>query len=293
MKKLFGIFLVCVILVSCFTGCLGSSSDANIADNDNNAMTGTIYPITRESGSGTRSAFSELFEIVDTNGNDAITETAETTSSTSVMLVTVAGNKYSIGYVSLGSLSDDVKTVNIDGAVCSNDTVKNGDYKIFRSFNICYSEDNLSDVALDFVNYIMSVEGQQIIEKNGYISIDTSSNYSSTGLSGKITLAGSTSVAPVMDKLKDAYQLLNPNVKIEIQESGSSAGIQSVTENAVDIGMSSRELSNDEASKLVSKQIALDGIAVIVNKNNPINNFTSEQVKSIYLAEFTDWSEIN
>ncbi len=296
MKKLISTILAGVMLAACFAGCSGSSSesssDSSSGSSAESKMTGTIYPITRESGSGTRSAFSELFEIVDADGNDAITETAESTSSTSVMLTTVAGNDYSIGYVSLGSLSDEVKAVNIDGAQCTVENVKNGTYKISRPFNICFIEGKLSETAQDFVNYIMSKEGQQIIEENGYIPIDSDKSYTSAGLKGKVTLAGSTSVAPVMDKLKDAYQALNSDIQIEIQESGSSAGIQSAAENAVDIGMSSRELSDEEASKLVSEQIALDGIAVIINKNNTTENLTSEQVKSIYLAETTDWADI-
>lgn len=208
------------------------------------------------------------------------------------MMTTVAGNEYSIGYVSLGSLSDEVKAVKIDGAECTVDNVKSGTYKISRPFNICYIDGKLSKAAEDFKAFILSTEGQAVVEEEGYIPMETTESYKASGVSGKITLAGSTSVAPVMDKIKDAYQKLNSDVTIEIQESGSSAGIQSATEGAVDIGMSSRELSEDEAKTLKSEQIALDGIAVIVNKNNTVDNLTAENVKSIYLAETTDWSEI-
>ncbi len=296
MKKLLCTLLAGAMIATAFASCTSSESTDSQSENTTEAaktaMTGTIYPITRESGSGTRGAFSELFEIVDADGNDAITETAESTSSTSVMMTTVAGNESSIGYVSLGSLSDEVKAVQIDGADCTVENVKSGDYKISRPFNICYIDGKLSKAAEDFKSYILSKEGQAIIEEEGYIPMEATESYKSAGVSGKITLAGSTSVAPVMDKIKDAYEKLNSGVTIEIQESGSSAGIQSATEGAVDIGMSSRELSDEEAEALKSEQIALDGIAVIVNLNNPIENITAEQVKSIYLAETTEWDDI-
>ncbi len=293
MKKLLCTLLAGALMATALVGCGSTDSKTDeTKETESSAMTGAIYPITRESGSGTRSAFSELFEIVDADGNDAITETAESTSSTSVMMTTVAGNEYSIGYVSLGSLSDEVKAVKIDGAECTVDNVKSGTYKISRPFNICYIDGKLSKAAEDFKAFILSTEGQAVVEEEGYIPMETTESYKASGVSGKITLAGSTSVAPVMDKIKDAYQKLNSDVTIEIQESGSSAGIQSATEGAVDIGMSSRELSEDEAKTLKSEQIALDGIAVIVNKNNTVDNLTAENVKSIYLAETTDWSEI-
>lgn len=295
MKKILSTLMAGALLAALFTGCGSTSSESTPSSTENGekaAVTGEINPITREEGSGTRSAFSELFEILDADGNDAISEYAESTSSTSVLLTTVAGNSNAIGYVSLGSLSDDVKAVNIDGAECTVENVKNGKYKISRPFNICYIDSSLSDVAQDFINYIMSTDGQAVIEEEGYIPLETTEKYEASGLSGKVTLAGSTSVAPVMNVLADKYKELNSDVTIEIQESGSSAGIQSATEKAVDIGMSSRELSDDELKTLTSKQIALDGIAVIVNKDNNIDNLTSEQVKSIYLIETTNWEDL-
>lgn len=296
MKKLVCTLLAGAMIAAAFTGCTGAETPATETTANNGsadtAMTGQIYPITRESGSGTRSAFAELFEIVDADGNDAITETAESTSSTSVMMTTVAGNESSIGYVSLGSLSDEVKALKIDGVDCTVENVKSGDYKISRPFNICYIDGNLSKQAEDFKSFILSKEGQAVVEEEGYIPMETTAEYKSSGVSGKITLAGSTSVAPVMDKLKDAYQELNADVTIEIQESGSSAGIQSATEGAVDIGMSSRDLTDEESETLTTEQIALDGIAVIVNKNNTVDGATAETIKSIYLAEITDWADV-
>ncbi len=297
MKKVMCTLIAGVMLACIFTGCGSSSSSesgvtSSKSSGNQTSVTGSINPITREEGSGTRSAFSELFEIVNDDGEDAISEYAESTSSTSVMLTTVAGNANSIGYVSLGSLSDDVKAVNIDGTECTVDNVKNGKYKISRPFNICYIDGSLSDVTKDFISYIMSSDGQAVIEEEGYIPIETDKKYKASKLSGKITIAGSTSVAPVMNVLADKYKELNSKVTIEIQESGSSAGIQSATEKAVDLGMSSRELSDEEAKSLVSEQIAIDGIAVIVNKENTIENLTSEQVKSIYLIETTNWEDL-
>lgn len=295
MKKIISSLVAAAMLAAVFAGCGSSTSEGGSSTTEkteSSAVTGEINPITREAGSGTRSAFSELFEIVDADGNDAISEYAESTSSTSVMLTTVAGNVNSIGYVSLGSLSDEVKAVNIDGAECTVENVKNGKYKISRPFNICYIDGSLSDTAKDFMDFIMSSDGQSIIEEEGYIPVEAKESYKASGLSGKVTLAGSTSVAPVMNVLADKYKELNSGVTIEIQESGSSAGIQSATEKAVDIGMSSRELSDDEAKILISKQIALDGIAVIVNKENDIKNLTSEQIKSIYLTETKNWGDL-
>lgn len=289
-QKILCTLMAGTMIAMAFVGC--GSENSSSSNGEATVMSGQIYPITREAGSGTRSAFSELFEIVDADGKDAITETAESTSSTSVMMTTVAGNKYSIGYVSLGSLSNEVKAIEIDGAECTVDNVKSGDYKISRPFNICYKDGKLSDVAIDFKTYILSTEGQKIVESEGYIPIDNTTPYKATKVNGKVTIAGSTSVAPVMDKIKDAYEKLNSNVTIEIQESGSSAGIQSASEGAVDIGMSSRELSDDEAKVLKTEKIALDGISVIVNNENSIENLSSESVKSIYLGETTDWADI-
>lgn len=289
MKKLLcGILAGTVLALSC-AGC--GSSDSN-KDTDNSGVTGEITVVSREDGSGTRSAFTELLGILDDRENDATTETAEITNSTSVMITTVEGNKNAIGYVSLGSLSDTVKEVKVDDVEGNAENVKNGTYKISRPFNLAYYDGKLSKVAQDFVDFIMSSDGQEIVDKEGYISVEEGTPYKSSGISGKVTLAGSTSVAPLMNVIADEYKKLNPDVSVEIQESGSSAGIQSAIKKAVDIGMSSRELKDDEAKSLVTKQIAMDGIAVVVNKENTIENLTSDQIKSIYLGETTTWDEV-
>lgn len=278
-KKFIAIIATMMVTVFAFTGC------------GNNAATG-ITVISREDGSGTRSAFVELLGIVDEKENDIITQMAEITNSTSVMLSTVEGNKAAIGYVSMGSLSDNVKTVQVDGVDATAENVKSGDYKVSRPFVIAYKPNELSDIGEDFINFIMSTQGQAIVEEEGFIGFETDGDYGGSGKSGKITLAGSTSVAPVMHVLASTYKEINPDVTVEIQESGSSAGIQSAIEGAVEIGMSSRELKEEEAAELDSLQIALDGIAVIVNKENQVSSLTSEQIKKIYTGKVVDWSEI-
>ncbi len=285
------ISVICVIavVIGIFAGC--SSKRSNSGTNDS-AQEGAITVISREEGSGTRDAFTELMGITDDNGNDATTQSAEITNSTSVMMSTVSGNKNAIGYVSLGSLSDSVKALKLDGVVASVDTIKDGSYKLQRPFNIAYIDGSLSNEAQDFIKFITSKEGEAIITKEGYIGVDATESYTASKMSGTVTLAGSTSVAPVMNVLADEYKKLNPDMKIEIQESGSSAGIESAMQGAVNIAMSSRELKDNEAAKLKSQKIALDGIAIIVNNENALDNITSDQVKDIFIGNTTAWDAI-
>ena len=285
MKKLICSVMVIAFVAISLVGC-GSSNNSSSDSSNGNKVTGDITVVSREDGSGTRGAFTELLGIVDDKENDATTESAEITNSTSVMMTTVQGNDNAIGYVSLGSLSDSVKEVTVDGVEGTAENVKSGKYKISRPFNLCYYDGKLSKLAEDLINFIMSDEGQKTVDKEGYISVESGKSYKASGLKGKIT------VAPLMNVIADEYKKLNPGVTIEIQELGSTAGIQSATEKAVDIGMSSRELKDDEAKTLATKKIAMDGIAVIVNKNNSIDNLTSDQIKSIYLGETTSWDDI-
>lgn len=272
------------------TGCGNDGNDGN--DGSGISADSDITVIAREEGSGTRSAFVELMGVVDADDKDITVSTAEITSSTSVMLTTVKDNVAAIGYVSLGSLSDDVKAVKVDGVEATAENVKNGSYKVSRPFNIAYKEDKLSDLAKDFISYIMSNEGQAIIEEEGYIAVGATESYTASNLEGKVVLAGSTSVAPVMEKLAEEYMKLNSGVTIEIQQSGSSAGMTSTIEDACDIGMASRDVKDSEiAEGLTATKIAVDGIAVIVNKENTFaDDLTSEQIKGIYLGEITTWS---
>lgn len=255
-----------------------------------------ISVVSREDGSGTRGAFIELFgvEEKDENGEkmDMTTEEAAITNSTSVMMNTVAGNEYAIGYISLASLDDTVKALKIDGAEATVDNIKSGTYKIQRPFNIVTKE-GLSDVAQDFVNYIMSPDGQKVVEENNGIPMDDVKPYESNGATGKIVVAGSSSVSPIMEKLKEAYVKVNTGAEIEIQTNDSTTGVTSVIDGLCDIGMASRELKDTEKSAGVTPTvIALDGIAVIVNNDSAVDELSSEQVKSIYTGEVLTWDEV-
>ena len=295
-KKILAIAMTALMVVgvaACGSSSSSSTTDSSSTDTTADGMTGPISVISREEGSGTRGTFVELMGIVDDSDNDITTIDAEITNSTSVMLTTVAGNKQSIGYVSLGSLSDDVKAVKVDGVEASVDDIKNGSYSVSRPFLVAYKDGQLSELAQDYLKYILSADGQTIISENGYISVsDSAEVYTASGLSGKLVLAGSTSVSPVMEKLADAYKALNPDVTIEIQQTGSGAGITSAIEGVCDFGMSSRELKESEAAELKADQIALDGIAVIVNNENPTDDISSENIKNIYLGEVTNWEDV-
>lgn len=288
-KKILTLTLAAVAATSLMTGCGNGGSSKKAEDN--------ITAVSREDGSGTRGAFIELFGIEekDEDGNkvDKTTSSVQITNSTSVMMTTVAENKAAIGYISLGSLNDTVKAVKIDGAEPSVETVKDGSYKIVRPFNII-TKDKLSEQAQDFQNFIMSAEGQKIVEDNGYIKVDEDAEaFKSNGAEGKVVVGGSSSVTPVMEKLKEAYSKLNKNVKIEVQQSDSTTGVTNAIEGTCDIGMASRELADSEAKKGVKATvIAQDGIAVIVNKDSDVDELTSDQVKAIYTGETTKWADI-
>ena len=268
------------------------SAAALAADFDN---TQDISVMSREDGSGTRGAFIELFGIEqkDADGNkvDMTTEEAAITNSTSVMMTSVAGDEYAIGYISLGSLDDSVKAVKIDGAEPTVDNVKAGDYKVVRPFNIVTKDDTLTDVDKDFIKFILSADGQQVIADNGYIAGEDGEAFESDMSEGKIVVGGSSSVSPVMEKLVEAYQAINTNADIEIQTTDSTTGVSATQEGNYNIGMASRELKDTETD-VTATTIAQDGIAVIVNKANPTEELTSEQVLNIYTGEVTTWDEL-
>lgn len=260
------------------------------------AASGTIDVISREDGSGTRGAFIELFGIEEKQGDEKVdmtTEDASITNSTSVMMTTVAGDENAIGYISLGSLNDTVKAVKIDGAEASAENVANDTYKVSRPFNII-TTDKLSDAAQDFENYIMSADGQKIIQDNGYIKADEKAPaYKSNGAKGKVVVGGSSSVTPVMEKLKEAYAKANKDVTVEVQQSDSTTGVTNAIEGTCDIGMASRDLADSEVKKgAKATVIAKDGIAVIVNKDSKVDELTSAQVKDIYTGKTTKWADI-
>ena len=254
-----------------------------------------ITVVSREDGSGTRGAFIELFDVEekDADGNkvDNTTEEAEITNNTAVMMSTVAGDVDAIGYISLGSLNDSVKAAKIDGVEATAENIKSGEYKVSRPFNIA-TNGEVSDVAQDFIDYILSPEGQAVVEENGYIAVD-STEAESTQPEGKVVVAGSSSVTPVMEKLKEAYAEVNPNAEIEIQQSDSTTGMTSAIDGICDIGMASRDLKDEELEAgLTATTIANDGIAIIVNNDNPTDDLTADQVKSIYVGEVTTWGDL-
>lgn len=298
MKKISAMILAAVTAAA-LTACGGnrtSETAAQTAGETAQTASGAITVVSREDGSGTRGAFIELFGIEQKNDAgekiDYTTEDAEITNSTSVMMTTIAGNRQAIGYVSLGSLNDTVKAVKIDGAEATVDNIKSGVYKIARPFNIATKE-GLSETAADFVSFILSEQGQQVVEENHYISRGNNGAYEPSGLKGKVVVAGSSSVTPVMEKLKEAYVTLNPDVTIEVQQSDSTTGMTSAIEGVCDIGMASRELKDSETGAgLTATVIAMDGIAVIVNNDSPVAELSSENVKAIFTGEVMDWEDV-
>ncbi len=306
MKKIITSIVIAAMAVASFAGCSSSgdssASSSSQADASVSASAGSdfdsskdITVVSREDGSGTRGAFIELMGIEKKNDAgekvDYTTEDANITNSTSVMMTTVAGNEYAIGYISLGSLDDSVKALKIDGAEATVDDIKDGTYKVARPFNIVLGKET-SDVAQDFINFIMSKEGQSVISENGYIGSDDAAEFASNGATGKIVVAGSSSVTPVMEKLKEAYNAVCPNVEIEVQQSDSTTGVTSTIDGICDIGMASRDLKDSEKEAGVTSQtIAMDGIAVIVNNSNPTEELSSETVSKIYTGDITTWAD--
>lgn len=287
-KKAAVSILAALMAVTLLTGC-GNEAGRNSGKDEKKPIT----VITREDGSGTRGAFNELMGVT-ADGVDNTAPTAEVSQSTAVVMATVAGNPNAIGYISLGSLNDSVKAVQVNGMEASVENIMNGSYAAARPF-LALSKGELSPQAEDFMRFAGSREGQEIIQKEGYITTDENAEEyeAAEKVSGKIVIAGSTSVAPLMQKLADAYKAIHSDVSIEIQQSGSGAGIIGTIEGACDIGMSSRELKPEEESEgIKANRIAVDGIVVIVNVKNQVENLTSEQLRQIFTGELTDWSEV-
>ena len=293
-KNIIGL-LILILAFSLLVGC-GANQNGDSDSKEDFVLSSEIVVVTREEGSGTRGAFVELTGIEekgeDGTKTDRTTKEAITQMKTDTVLTSVAGEKYAIGYVSTGSLNDTVKVLKIDGIEPTTENIKAGDYKIARPFNIA-TKGEISELAQDFIEFIMSKEGQEVVAES-YISIDdNAAPYNGTKPSGKIVVAGSSSVTPVMEKLREAYLEINPNASIEVQQSDSSAGMQAVIDGTADIGMASRELKESEKAELYDLAIAIDGIAVIVNPENPINDLSVEEVKKIYIGEILTWSEIS
>ena len=317
MKKVFSAMLALTLCASMLAGCGGNNSSASEGTNsassgtssaaqessqaeesseasaEGTSASGPITVISREDGSGTRGAFVELLGVEDEDGNDMTTVSAEISNSTEVVIQSVAGNTGAIGYISLGSLDGTVKGVKIDGVEPTAENVASGDYTVSRPFNVATKGELQNEAAQDFMNYIMSAEGQAVVEEAGYIPVEGAETFTSTSPSGSVTISGSSSVSPLMEKLKEAYEAVNPNVSIELQTSDSTTGMTNAINGMCDIGMASRELKQEELDQgLLNTVIATDGIAIIVNNDSPIEELTSEQVRDIYLGSITDWSEL-
>ncbi|CDE45943.1 phosphate ABC transporter substrate-binding protein PhoT family (TC 3.A.1.7.1) [Clostridium sp. CAG:411] len=291
-RKAVGLALSALLVV----GMVGCGNSANSANGGSKNGDTAISVVSREDGSGTRSAFVELtgVEEKDKDGNkiDNTTDEAIISNSTEIVMTTVAGNKNAVGYISLGSLNDTVKGVNIDGVEPTADNIVNGKYSLSRPFNIV-TKDGLSDVAQDFISFIMSEDGQKIISENGYVEVDNTGAFKSNNAKGKIVIAGSSSVTPVMEKLQEAYKKINGNAEIELQESDSTTGVNAAADGTCDIGMASRALSDEESNKgLKTTSIAMDGIVVIVNTENDITDLTTAQVNDIFRGNVTTWDDV-
>ena len=297
LSKITAITVMSALAITAFAGCGGNSTSSSSETKAESAAfdtSKTIAVVTREEGSGTRDAFTELTGVLVKDGDtktDNTTSSAVTINSTEAVITNVKDNDSAIGYISLGSLNDTVKTLKVGSVEATAENVKSGDYVISRPFNIAYKGE-LSEVAQDFVDYILSSDGQKVVADEGYVAVTENAAYSGKKPEGKISVAGSSSVSPVMEKLAEAYQKVNTNAKVEIQTSDSSAGMQAAMEGTCDIGMASRELKDKEASELKATTIAKDGIAIIVNKANSCEDLTVDQIKSIYTGETTVWSDV-
>lgn len=302
MKRKSIILAILVVALAVTVAACGKKNDAPAAETKTESkaeapagMTGEIHVISREDGSGTRGAFTEITGVkVKENGEevDKTFDEAIVQNSTNAVITTVAGDDASIGYISLGSLSDVVKAVKVDGHEATAEKVKSGEYGLARPFNIAYREDKITDLGKDFLTFIMSEEGQKIAEDHGYVSNGNNGAYTPSNMEGSLTIGGSTSVTPLMENLVDAYKKHNPGFKADIQATGSSAGMTAAMEGAVEIGMASRELKDKEKEALTSEVIAMDGIAVIVNNNNSIEDISMDNIRQIFTGELRNWEEV-
>lgn len=295
-KSILSAALALGMLAGCSSSSTATSGGASTAATDDFDSSMEITVISRESGSGTRGAFVELTGVEEKQGDEKVdmtTDDAQVVNSTSVVLTTVETDPYAIGYVSLGTLNDSVKAVNVDGAEATAEAIKAGEYSLSRPFNVATMGEATNEVVKDFLAYVLSTEGQEIVTEEGYIALDETEAYAGDQPSGSIVVGGSSSVSPLMEKLIEGYKTANPNATVDLQTSDSTTGMTSTVEGSYDIGMASRELKDEElAEGLVNTVIATDGIAVIVNKSNTVDNLTTEQIKSIYTGETLTWDEV-
>lgn len=282
-----------LLLAACGNDAEDTGTDNGTEDAGSDNGSEEIHVITREDGSGTRGAFVEIVGIEDDNGDDIITQSATVQNGTSAVMQGVAGDEFAIGYISLGSLDDSVKGIEVDGAAPTAEAIASGEYAVARNFNVTYGSE-LSEVAQDFYDFFFSAQAQDIAVDQGYVAVDSdAAEYEAAGLNGSISVVGSTSVQPLMEAFAEAYKELNPDVTIDITAPGSGAGITAAIDGTADIGMASRELDDDETSQVAGVDaIAVDGIAVIVHNDNPISGLTLDQVQGIYLGDTANWSEV-
>ena len=293
MKKFIAVLTMTGMMAALAAGCGSDEKSSEGGEEGAWDAANAISVVSREEGSGTRGAFTELFGVVDEDDNDMTTADAQVTNNTSVMMTTVSENEYAIGYISLGSLDESlVKALKIDGAEATAENIENGSYKVSRPFNVAVKPDLDNAVAQDFMAFIMSTEGQEVVSAEGYIPVADVQAYAGSAPKGSCVVGGSSSVSPLMEKLIEAYGEVNPNATIELQTSDSTTGMTSAIEGSYDIGMASRELKDEEAAELTGTVIATDGIAVIVNLNNPTEDMSVDQVKSIYVGDVTTWDAI-
>lgn len=306
MKRKSIILAILVVALAVFGVACGNKNDAPAKETktetkeeakteEPQGMTGEIHVVSREDGSGTRGAFTEITGVLQKENGEEVDKTfdeAIVQNSTNAVITTVSGDEASIGYISLGSLSDVVKAVKVDGHEATAEKVKSGEYAVARPFNIAYREDKITDLGKDFLAFIMSEEGQKIAEDHGYVSNGNNGAYTPSNMEGSLTIGGSTSVTPLMENLVDAYKAHNPGFKADIQATGSSAGMTAAMEGAVEIGMASRELKDKEKEALTSEVIAMDGIAVIVNNENSIEDISMDNIRQIFTGELRNWEEV-
>ncbi len=289
-KKLFTVLVTTILSMGILTGC---GSDENKPWDP----TMDITIVSREDGSGTRGAFVELFEIEEEDASgevfDMTTDEAQITNNTAVMMTTVAGDEYAIGYISLGSLNDTVRPVKIDGIEPTAENIKNGKYKVSRPFVIATKEGNENPAMDAFISFIMSKEGQAVVTENGYISNDDAKPFEGSDEAGKVVVGGSSSVSPVIEKMIEAYKEINPNANIELQATDSTTGVISAIDGSYDIGLASRSLKENEIEQGLKAQIAaMDGIVIVTNHDSEIHELSSEQVQKIYKGGAYTWSEV-
>lgn len=294
--KKFGKIALVLALGASLVACGGNKKENATANagGEKTEELSSINVITREQGSGTRSAFTELTGVLVKDGDKEVDNTyseAAVQSSTDAVLTTVQNDASSIGYISLGSLNDDVKALKVEGVEATPENIKSNTYKLARPFNVAYKKD-VDEKAMDLIKFIMSDEGQKICEDEGYVGDAKGESYEAINNDAKLTIAGSTSVTPLMEKLVEAYKAKNPDVVIDIQSNGSSAGMTAAMEGTAQLGMASRELKDEEKEALDFTVIARDGIAVIVNKENKVEDVTMDDLQKIFTGELTDWANL-